>query len=309
MENIELKKVLFVKDIDTDTYTVKTIGTKEIYAPNGNSASKWVREENKGRKTEDSPQMTNAIGIKQKGRGRLVKNALSYLTIGGNSVNDNLIGVYITSVAGSRGNGLSVIPENYKKIVALFSARKSIAPNWINSKDEYLTPNTEHPDYEQWNNDAIIYSLFNNSSQQSSLRDITYKDKKWDIVNNFFFMSNSEMRELANSNNYPEMYQDTKAFDKDRYVYNLLQETVLSLDAQKILNMAKELIKKSFEEREDYNDEHPEQQMQCWDAGWAQLKPLLKERFKEEYAEFVEAYKEFENRMRKGVYKFGFLKE
>ena len=309
MKNIKLKKILFIKDIDANTYTVEIIGTKEVYAPNGNSASKWVREEIKGKKTEDSPQMTNSIGIKQKGRGKLIPNSLSYLTIGGNSVNDNLIGVYITSVAGSRGNGLSVILENYNKVVALFTARKTIIPNWMNSKDEYLVPNIEHSDYEQWNNDCIVYSLFNNSSQQSSLRDIVYKNKKWDIINNFFFMSNSEMRELANQYNYKEMYQDTKTFNEDRYVYNLLQETTLSPDVQKILDMARELVIKSFEEREDYNDEYPKYQLQCWDAGWAQLKPLLKERYKKEYDKFVKEYKKFEDRMRKGVYRFGFLKK
>ena len=73
--------------------------------------------------------------------------------------------------------------------------------------------------------------------------------------------------------------------------------------------MARELVKKSFEDREDYNDEYPKYQLQCWDSGWAQLKKLLKERYKEEYADFVKEYKKFEDRMRSGVYKFGFLKE
>ena len=221
--------------------------------------------------------------------------------------NTSFVGLYSSPIDTS--NGLSVIPENYKKVVALFTARKSIKPTWINCKDEYLIPSIDHPDYGQWNNDAIIYSLFNNSSQQSSLRDITYKGKKWDIVNNFFFMSNEEMQDLSNTYNYREMYNDTKAFNEDRYVYNLLQETTFSPDAQKILDMAKELTKKSFEEREDYGDEHPKYHLHCWDAGYAQLKPMLKERYKEDYDAFVVAYKEFENRMRTGVYKFGFLKE
>ncbi len=36
---------------------------------------------------------------------------------------------------------------------------------------------------------------------------------------------------------------------------------------------------------------------------------MMKEFFKEDYDAFVEKYKEFENRMRDGVYKFGFLKK
>lgn len=311
MENIELKKVLFIKDINTDTYEVKSIGTKEIYAPNNNAASKWIRKEVNGIERIDSPPLTNAISYKQSCKqGSLIsKDAIGCFLSNSNNVDENTMCVAIFSGAITKNAGLSIIPENFRKVVALFAARKTIIPTWINCKDEYLVPNTEHPDYEQWNNDCIIYSLFNNSSQQSSLRNIDYKDKKWDIINNFFFMSNEEMRELANSHNYKEMYQDTKAFNEDRYVYNLLSELTVSSDAKKVLDMAITLVKKSMEDREDYNDEFPKYQLSSWDASWAQLKPLLKMRYKEEYVEFVKAYKEFENRMREGVYKFGFLRE
>lgn len=162
-----------------------------------------------------------------------------------------------------------------------------------------------HPEYIQWNNDCIIYSLFNNSSQQSSLRNIDYKNKKWDIVNNFFFMSNKEMHNLAIKCNYKDMIKDCKKFDKDRYVYNILKTTNLSDDAQYILKLAKKLVRKSVKDREGFDKKY---HLNCWDSGWAQLKPLYKVKYKEEYAEFVKAYKKFEDRMRDGVYKFGFLK-
>ena len=42
---------------------------------------------------------------------------------------------------------------------------------------------------------------------------------------------------------------------------------------------------------------------------YAQLKKLWKTHFSEEYKSFRELYKKFEDRMREGVYKFGFLKE
>ena len=45
-----------------------------------------------------------------------------------------------------------------------------------------------------------------------------------------------------------------------------------------------------------------------WIAGWGQLKPLLKQHFKNEYGGFTTLYRKFEDRMREGVYKFGFLK-
>ncbi|GAG82737.1 unnamed protein product, partial [marine sediment metagenome] len=126
--------------------------------------------------------------------------------------------------------------------------------------------------------------------------------------NNFFFMSNKEILELADNNNFNLMYQDAKINNEDRYVYNTLQETTLSDDAQEILNMAKELIKKSISMRVLYHEDNPKYHLNSWDSGWAQLKPMLKEYFKEDYDNFVKKYKKFEDRMRKGVYKFGFLK-
>ena len=253
--------------------------------------------------------MTSAIGVKQKGYAGIICGSLGFMHNNANNVyhNQTLVGLYTSCF--SAAHGFSILPENFRKVIALFTARKSIKPNWINCKDEYLVPNTEHPDYEQWNNDCLVYSLFNTSSQQSSLRQITYKGKKWDIINHFFFMSNTEMRDLANDAHFPEMYQDAVSFPEDRYVYNLLQETTLSPDAQEVLEAAKALVRASMSVRKDYSEENLKYHLGSWDAGFAQLKPMLKVYFKEEYDAFVALYKKFENRMREGVYEFGFLIE
>ena len=305
MNNIILK----IKNINNETYEVNTISSKIIYNTDGKNISKWIKKETKGEKTSDAPLLSSAFKIKQKGRGRIIKKAMGYMNNGGNNIYQNTMMVGLFSSSYSNSNGFSILPENFNKVVALFTARKTIIPNWINCKDEYLIPNTSHPDYQQWNNDCIIYSLFNNSSQQSSLRNITYKDKKWDIFNHFFFMSNEEMKESADINNFNLMYQDAKIFNQDRYVYNLLKETNLSPDAKEILELAKYLTRQSMKIRVLYSENHPEYHLNSWDAGFAQLKILWKEYFKEDYNIFREKYKKFENRMREGVYKFGFLKE
>lgn len=104
-------------------------------------ASDWVRQETLGLKTLDAPQLSSAIGIKQSGRGTLVKNALGYMQTAGNNVNKNIQQVSIMTSSFSNANGLSIIPTNFDKCNNLFAARKLIQPNWINQKDEYLKPN------------------------------------------------------------------------------------------------------------------------------------------------------------------------
>jgi hypothetical protein len=191
----------------------------------------------------------------------------------------------------------------------MFSARKLIETNWVNCKDEYFAPNENHEYYQQFTNDSVVYSLFNNSSQQSSLRQITYKDQLWDIKNEFFWMSKEEMVELANNNNYNELYGDART-DNNRYVHNLLfgEENIyeqLSPDAKLVLDKATELVRMSMTMRSHFADNH--NHLNSWDAGYAQLKLVWKEYFPNEFKEFRQLYKNLEDRMRPLVYELGFL--
>ena len=304
-----LNITLSVKDVSEENYSIEKIGEKELYAVDS-TVNVWVQRKDrvKGIQKVQAVPLTCAIKIKSNGESKLLKGFLGSFFSAGNASMFNGSCVSLFSSGFPSAGHFSTLPTTFRRVVAFFTARKTIMPTWINCKDEYLIPNTEHPDYEQWNNDAIVYSLFNGSSQQSSLRNIDYKDKKWDIKNEFFFMSNEEMWRFADDNNFGKMYQDAKTFDSDRYVYNLLRTTPLSEDAQEVLSAAKELVRKSMKMRKVYHENNPKYHLNAWDAGWAQLKPMLKQYYKEDYDRFVQLYKKFEDRMREGVYKFGWLR-
>ena len=301
-----------VSCVDEKTYdsTIESTGKKIIYnLDNLKAASSWLRDPIKNKKTFDAPQLSNAITCKKIGVGSITKDSLGYIQNNANSPYYNLQFISLFSGNFSGGHGCSVDPENFRNAVAMFTARKTIKPDWLNCKDEYMAPNESHQDYEQWNNDAIVYSLFNTSSNQSSLRNVDYKDKVWQIENQWFWMSRKEMMSLADSYKNNDLYKDAKKYDQDRHVYNFLKSTNLSKDAKELLEMANDLVRESFKHREAFNEEHPEYQVNNWDAGWYQIKAMLKVFMKEKLDKFNELYKAFENRMREGVYKFGFLKE
>ena len=239
--------------------------------------------------------------------GSLTQNAIGFFHNNANSpyYNAQFVGLY--STAFSCGHGLSITIENLMKVCALFTARKTIKSTWINQKDEYSAPNMEHPDYQQWNNDAGIYALFHSSSRQSSLRNVTYKEKTYQIKNEFFFISKDEMQEMANKIGYVELYNDVKFEQNERYVYTLLKDMQLSEDAKRILESARTLVRETMPMREGYSREHPELNLNSWDAGYVQLKGLWKEHAKEMFEQFRTDYLIFDKRMMKGVYKFGFL--
>ena len=302
--------VVNLKDVVNDK--IEKIGEKNIYnLENGIKASDWIREKNKGEKThKNCIRMKSAINprLDEDSRGSDIKGSIGYFHSDSNNVDKNLRLVGLYSSPFSVGNGLPILPSNYKRCVSLFTARKTIKGNWISNKDEYSAPNTSHPEYNQWNNDTIIYSLFNISSQQSSLRDIQWKDKSWDIKNEFFWLSRQKMLELGEKYHFDALQRDVE-HDKERFLHEELQSIELSPDAQEILDRATELVEKTFEYRKELNRTHPEYNLQCWDAGFYQIKIILKEYLPEDLKEFSKLYKAFENRLREGVYKFGFLRE
>ena len=268
-------------------------------------------------KPVDFVQMTSAIkyveGVKNSSCiGKLIPNALGYYFNISNTVEKNNMEVFLVSSCTKSGHGVSVLDSNFLKVCSNFTARRLITgqyANWINDKDEYMIPNTNNEHYKQWEQDCIVYSLFNTASNQSSLRKIDYNGKVWDIKNEFFFISAGDMKELANEHNNDGVYQDIKQFGEERYVYKMLQNVELSEDAQAVLDKAIELTKESFKYREMFNEDHPEYHINTWDAGWYQIKGVLKEYMPEELKEFNEIYKELGDRMRPLVYELGFLKE
>lgn len=279
---------------------------------NSKTASDWAKEEIKKLKTFDYPNVTSAIGVKNddKTRGRIFENALGYFYSAGNNIEQSAMGVSLFSSAFGNGNGHGISKDNFTKCASLFSARKLIQGNWINSKDEYLAPNEKQPKYREFELDSVIYSLFNTSSNQSSLRNIEYKGKQWDIKNEFFFMGKDEILELADKNGNRECYNDC-AGSKDRFVYEFIKTHYdeFSEDAKGILEKAKELVRKSFQYRGLFNDLHSEYQINNWDCGYAQLKPLWKMFYPQEFNDFKEQYKFFSNKLRPRIYELGFLKQ
>lgn len=297
--------------IDNIDGEIKEVGKKVVYNIDGQkTASLWAKEDVKKNKTEDAPQMTSGINYKPNKngcRGNLVKNALGFYYNNSNNVDKNAQNVGMFTSCFSSGTGCSILPINFDKCTALFSARKLIEKNWVNSKDEYLAPNEEHEKYQEFVNDSIVYSLFHSASNQSSLRQVEYKDKLWDIKNEFFFMSKNDIMSLASENGYDFTFNDANV-SNERYVYTKLQGIELSQEAKAVLNMAIDLVKASFKYREMFDEEHPEYQIMNWDASYYQLKAMWKEYMPEALKEFNELFKALGDKMRPMVYELGFLK-
>lgn len=300
--NSDIKEILF--------NGINKIGIKSIYnLDKTERANDWVRDDIKDYNIIDTPKMSSYLNIKQKGYGNSVKGYMGTMVSSGNNIYYNSKSISLISEAYTNFNGFSILPINFEKVCSFHTARRAILCNWINCKDEYMVPNESHIDYKQYVNDSIIYSLFNWSSNTSSLRQVEYKDKIWDIKNEFFWLSNEQMKKLANTHSFDDMYSDTKIHNQERFVYNKLNGLELSGDAVEVLAYATALVENSIDMRKLMHKSHPEYHLNSWDAGYAQLKLVWKEYFPDEFKTFRNMYKEFEQRLIPLVYELGFLRK
>ena len=272
------------------------------------TASEWCKSKLKHNKIEN-PVFSSPLNIKSESSLKTYyDNSIGCLFNSGNNIDTNTLNCTIFSCGYSNLSHLIPIDNsNFERTSVFLSIRKLIEPNWINSKDEYLAPNENHTKFQEFVNDSIVYSLFNGSSNQSSLRQIKYHDKLWDIKNEFFWMSKSEIESLANEYNNDDCYSDVHT-SEDRFVFKKLQEINLTPEAQAVLDKACEIVRKTFKYREMFNELRPEVQINNWDAGFYQIKLLCKEFAPDLLKEFKEVYNKLADKMRPMVYQLGFLK-
>ena len=299
-----------VDEIDGELINV---GTKDIYNLDGRmTATVWAKEQIKKLKTFDEPNLSSGIKVRPSNsdtRGTNFIGNIGYFLNAGNNVDKNVQSVALFTSAYGNGNGHGMNADNFERVVTLFSARRLVSCNWQNWADEYIAPNTEHEKWSEFVADSVVYSLFESKSNQSSLRNVEYKGKQWNIKNEFFWMPTAKMQELANNNRYDEMYQDAQGVD-DRFVCKWLNEhkAEISIEAQAVLDYATTLVEQSMKYRNVFNEDNENYQIMNFDCGWYQIKGMLKEYMPNELKQFNDLYKKLAAKMRPLVYEVGFLK-
>ena len=274
-------------------------------------ANDWC--ETNAPKTVIYPNLTSGLNIDSTQRlNKAIPDQYGQIVMSDPKVVGNQTGVLMLSSTNANAHSKCISISNFTRCTALFTARKLIEGNWINDKDEYLAPNENHHDYKRFEADSIVYSLFHTSSNQTSMRQITYKGKIYDIPNEFFWMSRDRMTQLANENNNAFMFNDART-SKERYVYTLLNNpeisSLLSPTAKQLLDMATAMMEKTVKYRPLFESDHPNHHIHTWDAGYYQLKDLWKEYLPEEFKIFRNLFKSFGNELRPLVYQLGFLRK
>lgn len=322
---------------DERNFAVVTDGVKHVYNADDREASEWVRAPIQKSKGVDAPQMSSGLKVTDTKYGKPKKGALVYCNSLGNNLSESGTSVYFLAASSSRGQDFILTSSNWRRAVALYSARKLVGENWINQKDEYLAPDETLPGYDQWVNDCHVFAILDGANNCTAMRDVQYKGKEWRIKNNWFWRTRASALNDLDTIKTPTLYRDceqeptkepsvnpitgedeTQPWEAtgDAYMAFLLSSgaVALSPDAAAVLGALDALWLKSLPHREAYyagrpvTDKEPDLHLMAWDASSYQLKNLWRDLFPTEWAELKAAHKALAARLQEGVYTFRFLK-
>lgn len=293
---------------DVADFQVRSIGTKGLEAPDGRAASDWLAVASSSG-SMDAPKFSSGLNVTDAWDGGWRTGTVCGFVAKANCPQQQQIVFWLSGpLTDKRTKTTLVAPDNWRRAVALFGARKLVTGNWINDKDEYLAPDEAAAGYDQWVNDCHVYALLHPSNNCTAMREVQYKGKSWRIKNNWFWRTRATTLDSLNNVNTGGLYRDARAENEDAYFAQVLDSITLSDDARRILGMVDALWIKSLDVREDYAAGHPDLHLMAHDAGVYQLKQLWKALYPAEWEEIRAAHKALADRLRDGVYDYGFLR-
>lgn len=279
---------------------VQPIGSKTFYnLPTETYLSKWILRPRSNK--EECVPLTNALtppqGARRDQRGtRWSDGAMGYMCAGGNDF-QNTKYICLLSSGYSRGHGIYVNEGNLNQCAVYFTMTKILRPTWLNDRDQFLQPTGELT--EEFQNDCLVWMLFNRSNLSASANGLEWNGRTWDIVNHFVPYTEEEVGSPSRfESDFMAQYIENKAF---------------SPEAQKVLDCGRELWKAYFSMEDEYQIRE-RYKLNRSDVGWYQVRNALSDRndtgnYKNvSFAEFEEAYKVLTNKLRPEVYAKEFLR-
>ncbi len=259
--------------LDIRDMQANSIGKKHIYnCDNHKPASEWVREPIKGMETYEYPIMTSGLKIKERQKTGPIKKA----------------------------------PP--KEIPHVIHEPIPFTQKWLDESGNYKHAASEiKTGYEQWVDDCHIYSIFETKNNCTSMRDVSWGGEIWQIKNHFFWLERYGICGILQD--YPLLKADYEKYYEESYMSTQIPDLTLSKEAIDVLMFATDLWKRSLLTREEYATKNPDLQLTCWDCGWYQLKGFWEKEYKDDFKKLKELHKALGDKLRPGVYDYGFLKE
>ncbi len=259
-------------EIDISDDDAKTIGVKHLRLINENDVlNNWFpRPQNSN--DYILPPLSNGITVKNDNtdtRHRARPDFLASVCSNGNDFQHANYVVILSSPNASAG-AFTVIKENFDKALTLHAVKKIPKQTWLNDRNQFLIPNKEPSS--EFINDCIIWSLFASSNETTSLSDVNYLGKTYQIKNQLFPF---QIKELEKWNISVSSFKKSMKNDHDRFAALWLTDKTISSEAKSVINAGKEIYKIFYENADKLFTK--KWKISSWDAGWYQIRNSLKE--------------------------------
>lgn len=198
----------------------------------------------------------------------------------------------------------SVTPERFEKAMATFAVRRATEGTWLNNRDQFLAPSVD-PLPEEFIADCAVYAMFHATNQTASIKDVEYKGKSYQIINNFYPFLLSDVKEWPCS--HSDVQQSLYGANEDHFGAKWLSKHTLSPEAAEVLSVGKEIYKLFYERLSSLP--WPKFKISMWDCGWHQIRMALQAKGLGDdlFENLKEAYAVLEAKLRPLVFKYGFL--
>jgi len=218
------------------------------------------------------PPLSNGITLKGDNadlRHRARPDFLASLCSKGNDFQNSKYVVILSSPSVSAG-AFTVNEDNFEKALTLHAVRKVPKSTWLNDRNQFLIPRFTPP--EEFTIDCVIWSLFASSNQTTSLSNVEYLGRIYQIKNNFFPFLISELNEWEVQDVDIKSQLST---DEDRYVAKWIESKELSAEAFTVLSKGRDVYKFFYAHLNEMMTH--KWKIENWDSGWYQIKMCLKE--------------------------------
>ena len=211
--------------------------------------------------------------------------------------------VFILSAPYANAGAFSVTKENFEKAMVLHAVKKLPKATWTNDRDAFYAPTKELP--QEFVDDCVIWSALSDSNNAVALRNVPYKGKVYQIVNNLYPFLLKEIRAWTCANG--DIAAQMTTANEDRFLAAWLNGRTLSAEAMGVMSAAKELYQMFYEEL--MNTRWMQFKIETWDVGIYQVRSALKDAGLaiDKLAALKSAHDVLRTKLLPQVYSLGFL--
>jgi hypothetical protein len=289
-----------IKDVRVNVLDkdIKPIGDKSFYnLPSNTFLNVWL-DRPKANKTPILP-LKNAISpyVSKPRVTTWSDQAIAYMYCGVNDLQHAEQQTVIYSSVYGGGNGFYITPDNLIQSSVIFSVRRLVKPTWLNDRDQFLQPNTQLS--EEFENDCLVWMLFNRCNRTASADQLRWDDKDWSLVSHFIPFSEDEVKA-------PSRFES-------HFMIDFVRNRKFSDDANNVLLAGRKLWEAYFSSV-DEKSVREEFKLNRSDVGWYQVRKALEVRNSNgvnlpvDFSEFSSAYDNLSNKLSPQVYELGFLR-